>query len=170
MLPNINPVQQKLRKIHPNLKLQLKVELNKLLKANIILPVRHSNWVSNLVHVRKKNGDIRICIDFRNWNRDSEKDSFLLPPMEQILQSIIGSELISFLDGFSSYNQILIHPSDRFNTTFRTKWGTYAYQKMPFGLLNIGVTLQRAMDIAFRSLINKSMVIYLDNITIYSKK
>lgn len=71
MLPEQKPVQQKLRKIHPNLESQIKTELNKLLKAKIIFPVRHSNWVSNMVHVRKKNGDIRICIDFRNLNKAS---------------------------------------------------------------------------------------------------
>jgi len=55
-------------------------------------------------------------------------------------------------------------------TTFRTKWGTHAYQKMPFGLINVGARFQRAMDIAFKGLVNKSVVIYLDDITVYSKK
>ena len=77
---------------------------------------------------------------------------------------------MSFLDGFLGYNQILVHPNYRLKTTFRTKWGTYAYQKMPFGLLNAGATFQRAMDIAFKGLINRSVVIYLDDITVYSKK
>jgi len=94
-------VQQKLRKIHPNLENQIKTELNKLLKVKIIFPVRHSNWVSNMVPVRKKNGDIRICIDFRNLNKASQKDNFPLPTMEQTLHSVVGSELMSFLDGFS---------------------------------------------------------------------
>src|ERR1700733_11766157 len=170
MLPDQKPIQQKLRKIHPNLESQIKSELNKLLKAKIIFPVRHSNWVSNMVPVRKKNGDIRICIDFRNLNRASLKDNFPLPTMEQILQSVAGSELMSFLDGFLGYNQILVHPDDRLKTTFITKWGTYAYQKMPFGLINAGATFQRAMDTAFRGLINRSVVIYLDDITVFSKK
>eukprot|EP00253_Pinus_taeda_P020727 PITA_20727 len=122
-----------------------------------------------MVPVRKKNGDIRICIDFRNLNKASLKDNFPLPTMEQILQSVVGSELMSFLDGFSGYNQILVHPDDRLKTTFRTKWGTYAYQKMPFGLVNAGATFQRAMDIAFKGLINKTIVIYLDDITVFSK-
>ena len=90
--------------------------------------------------------------------------------MEQILQSVAGSKSMSFLDGISGYNQILVHPEDRLKTTFRTKWGTYAYQKMPFGLINVGATFQRAMDIYFRGLINKTVVVYLDDITIYSKK
>ena len=62
--------------------------------------------------------------------------------MEHILQSVAGSELMSFLDGFSRYNQILVHLDDRLKTTFRTNWGTYAYQKMPFGLINAGDTFQ----------------------------
>ena len=123
-----------------------------------------------MVSIRKKNGDIRICIDFRNLNKASQKDNFPLPTMEQILQSVAGSELMSFLDGFSGYNQILVHPDDRLKTTFITKWGTYAYQKMPFGLINARATFQRAMDIAFKGLINKTVVVYLDDITVFSKK
>eukprot|EP00253_Pinus_taeda_P021305 PITA_21305 len=164
------PMQQKLRKIHPNLEGQIKVELNKLLKAKIIFPVRHSKWISNLVLVRKKNGDIRICINFRNLIKASQKDNLPLPTMEQTLHSVAGSELMSFLDGFSGYKQILVHPDDRLKTTFRTNWGTYAYQKMLFGLINVGATFQRAMDITFKDLINRSVVVYLDDITVFSKK
>ena len=76
---------------------------------------------------------------------------------------------MSFLDRFSGYNQIMVHPDDILKTTFRTKWGTYAYQKIPFGLINVGATFQRAMNIAFRGLINSLVVIYLDDITVYSK-
>ena len=150
MLSEQNPVQHKLRKIHPNLESQIKAELKKVLKANIIFPVRHSNWVSNMVPVRKKNGNIRIYIDFRNLNKASQKDNFPLATMEQTLHSVVVSELMSFLDGFSEYNQILVHPDDGLKTTFRTKWGTYAYQKIHFGLINARATFQRAMDIAFK--------------------
>jgi len=90
--------------------------------------------------------------------------------MEQILQSVGGSKLLFFLDCFSGYNQILVHPDDQLKTTFRRKWVTFSYQKMPFGLINNGATFQRAMDIAFKRLVNRLVVIYLDNIMIYSKK
>jgi hypothetical protein len=89
--------------------------------------------------------------------------------MEQILQQVSGSERLSLLDGFSGYNQVLMSPPDQLKTTFRTPWGTYAYRKMPFGLINVGATFQRAMDIAFRGLINQSVVVYLDDVTIFSK-
>jgi hypothetical protein len=60
-------------------------------------------------------------------------------------------------------------PPDQLKTTFCTPWGTYVYRKMPFGLINAGATFQRAMDIAFRGLINQSVVVYLDDVTIFSK-
>lgn len=76
---------------------------------------------------------------------------------------------MSFLDGFSRYNQIMVHLDDRLKTIFRTKWGTYAYQKISFGLINARATFQRAMDIAFKGLLNKIVVVYLDDIIVYSK-
>ena len=76
---------------------------------------------------------------------------------------------MSMLDGFSGYNQVLVHLDDQDKTTFTTPWGTFMYSKMPFGLMNVGATFQRAMDIAFLEEKDKFMVIYLDDITVYSK-
>jgi hypothetical protein len=89
--------------------------------------------------------------------------------MEQILQYVAGYEMMSFLDGFSGYNQVLVSKNDQLKTTFRKKWGTYAYRKMPFGLINVGATFQCAMDISFRGLVNKIVVIYLDDVIVFSK-
>ena len=109
-------------------------------------------------------------MDFRNLNCASDKDNYPVPPMEQLLQMVSGSELFSLLDGFSGYNQALVAEEDRFKTTFKTRWGTFAYRRIPFGLINAGVTFHRAMDIAFRGLIGRSAVVYLDDITIFSKR
>jgi len=76
--------------------------------------------------------------------------------------------MLSLLDGFLGYNQILVSHGDQLKKNFNTKWGTYAYHKMPFGLINVGATFQIAMDIAFRGLINRSVVVYMDDITVYS--
>ena len=83
---------------------------------------------------------------------------------------VSGSKLFSLLDRFSSYSYVLLAEEDRLKTTFRTKWGTFAYRRMPFGIINAGATFQRAMDIAFRGLIGRSVVVYLDDVTIFSKK
>jgi hypothetical protein len=169
MKPQIKPFQQKLRKMHLNLEPQVKAELNKLLTVRIIFPVSHTQCIANLELVRKKNGDIKLCVDFRNLNKASEKDNYLVPPMEHILQCVSGSEMFSLLDGFSSYNQLLVAHDDQLKIAFRMKWRTYAYKKMPFRLINIGVTFQRVVDIAFRGLIGNCVVVYLDDFIMFSK-
>ena len=73
------------------------------------------------------------------------------------------------MDGFSGYNQIKVLPGDQEKTAFTTPWGTFMYAKMPFGLMNAGATFQRAMDIAFAREIGKFVVIYMDDITVYSR-
>eukprot|EP00253_Pinus_taeda_P014833 PITA_14833 len=75
---------------------------------------------------------------------------------------------MSFLDGFSGYNHVAVHPDDQDKTAFTTPWGTFMYSKMPFGLMNAGATFQRAMDIAFVGEKDKFVLIYLDDITMYS--
>jgi hypothetical protein len=98
--------------------------------------------VAKLVHVRKKNGEIRLCVDFRNLNRSSKKDNYPLPKMEHILQRVIGSSRMSMIDGFSGYNQIYLFLEDRENTSFTTPWVTFMYAKIPFGLMNARSTFQ----------------------------
>ena len=68
--------------------------------------------------MRKKSGEMRICVDFQNLNRASDKDNYLVPPMEQILQMVSGSELFSLLDGFLGYNQVLVVEQVKLKTTF----------------------------------------------------
>jgi hypothetical protein len=83
-------------------------EAKKILNAQIIVPLRYSDWVANLVPVRKKNEEIRLCFDFRNLNKSSKKDTYPLPKMEHILQSVIDASRISMIDGFYGYNQICL--------------------------------------------------------------
>jgi hypothetical protein len=92
--------------------------VEEILDAKIIFQVRHSAWVENLVPVRKKSGEICLCVDFRNLNRASEKDNYPVPPMEQLLQTMSGSQIFSLLDSFSCYNQVLVSEEDHLKTTF----------------------------------------------------
>jgi hypothetical protein len=89
--------------------------------------------------------------------------------MDHILQRVVGAHIISLLDGYSGYNQIAVCEEDKEKTTFTTPWGTFMYDKIPFGMMNAGATFQRAMDVAFMGEKDKFMVIYLDDITIFSK-
>jgi len=115
-------------------------EIQNLLKAKIIIPLRYSKWIANLVDVRKKNGEIRLCVDFRNLNKCSKKDNYPLPKMDHLLQRVLGDSVMSFLDGFFGYNQVFVHLDDQEKTSFTTPWGTFMYAKMPFGLMNVWAT------------------------------
>jgi hypothetical protein len=89
--------------------------------------------------------------------------------MEKILQRVTGSSRMSMIDGFSGYNHISVLPGDRENTIFTTPWGTFMYDKMPFGLMNVGEIFQRAMDIAFIGEKDNFVLIYIDEITVFLK-
>jgi hypothetical protein len=88
--------------------------------------------------------------------------------MEHILQKVSGSSVMSFIDGFYRYNQIVVHPDDREKTVFTTPWGTFMYEKIPFRLMNAGASFQREMDIAFIGEKEKFVLIYLDDITFFA--
>ena len=122
-----------------------------------------------MVSVRKKNGTIRLCVNFRNLNLACKKDNYPLPNMETMLQRVTGLGMMSLLDGFSRYNQVWVQKEDCHKTTFTTSWGTFEYIRMPFGLTNVAATFQRAMDYAFKGLIGKIIEIYQDDLTVFSK-
>jgi hypothetical protein len=166
---NVNPFKKKLRKINPLLLPIMEKEFKKLLDAKIVVPLRYSNWVENMVPMRKKNGEIRLCVDFRNINRCSRKDNYPLPKMEHILQRVVTSIRLSMIDGFSGYNQVVVHPDDMEKTAFTTPWGTFMYTQIPFGLINTWDMFQRSMDITFMGEKDNFLVIYLDDITVFSK-
>ena len=92
---DVKPFRQKLRQINHKLAPMIQQELQKMVAGGIIAPTRHSSWCSNLVVVRKKNGEIRLCVDFRNLNIACEKDKYSLPNMETLLQKITGSGIMS---------------------------------------------------------------------------
>ena len=92
--PNTKPFRQKLRRLNPALLPVIEKEVKKLFDANIIIPLRYSSSVANLVLVRKKNGEISLCVDFCNLNKCSLKDNYPLPKIDQILQRVVGSQRI----------------------------------------------------------------------------
>lgn len=89
--------------------------------------------------------------------------------MDYILQKFVGSKILPMIDGFSGYNQILVDRKEREKTSFTTPWGTFMYNKIPFGLMNASTTFQREMDIAFGGEKDRFLVIYLVDITVYSR-
>jgi hypothetical protein len=100
------PFRQNLRQVNPLFLPTIEKQVRKSLNAQIIIPIRCFEWVENMVPIRKKSGDIRLCVDFRNINKCSLKDNYPLPKMDHILQKVVGENSISMMDGFSKYNQV----------------------------------------------------------------
>lgn len=95
-----------------------------------------------MVIVPKKGGKWRICVDYRELNKATKKDHFPLPFIDQVLETLAGKKYLSFLDGYSGYNQISIALEDKEKTRFTCAWGTFAYSILPFGLCNAPATFQ----------------------------
>ncbi|KAA3473760.1 RNA-directed DNA polymerase (Reverse transcriptase), Ribonuclease H-like protein [Gossypium australe] len=157
------PVQQKLRRMRPDVVLKIKEEVKKQFNAGFLQVVKYLEWVANIVPVPKKDGKVRMCVDYRDLNKVSPKDNFPLPHINTLVDNTMGYSLFSFMDGFFGYNQIKMHPEDMEKTTFITLWGTFCYKVMPFGLKNAGATYQRAMVTLFHDMMHKEIEVYVDD-------
>ena len=173
------------RRLNPIMKEVVKKEVLKLLDAGIIYPISDSAWVSP-VHVVPKKGGMtvvknekneliptrtvtgwRMCIDYRKLNKATRKDHFPLPFIDQMLERLAKHSHFCYLDGYSGFFQIPIHPDDQEKTTFTCPYGTFAYRRMPFGLCNAPGTFQRCMMAIFSDLIEDIMEVFMDDFSVY---
>ncbi|XP_026383610.1 uncharacterized protein LOC113279117 [Papaver somniferum] len=158
-----------MRRIAPELQEAVESELKKLQVAGIIRKAQYPQWISNMVIVPKMNGGVRICIDFSDLNNVFPKDSFPLPGIDQLVESIVGYKAITLMDGYSGYNQIPLAPEDQEHTSFFRPRGLYCYTKIPFGLRNAGATYQRLVEDMFEDKIHNTIEVYMDNMLVKSK-
>ena len=161
--PTYRPIKQKRRKLGPERAKAMNDDVDWLLKFGSIREVKYPDWLANPVVVKKKNGKWRVCIDFTDLNKACPKDSFPLPHIDRLVEAIVGHELLSFMDAFSGYNQILMRLDDQEKTAFITDRGTYFFKVMPFGLKNAGATYQRLVNKMFADQIGKTMEVYIDD-------
>ena len=110
-----------------------------------------------------------MCINFTNLNKACSKDSFPLPQIDQLVDATAYYELLSSMDAYSGYNQILMYEPDQEHTSFIIDRGLYCYKAMPFGLKNAGATYQRLVNMMFKDLIGKTMEVYVDEMLLKSK-
>ncbi|XP_013639626.1 PREDICTED: uncharacterized protein LOC106344874 [Brassica oleracea var. oleracea] len=164
--PTYNPVKQKRRKLGPERAAAVNAEEERLTNAGSIREVRYPEWLANPVVVKKKNGSWRVCVDFTDLNKACPKDSFPLPHIDRIVEATAGNELLSLMDTFAGYNQILMHPEDQEKTSFITERGTYCYKVMPFGLKNARATYQRLVNEMFSEQLGNTMEVYIDDMLV----
>ncbi|KAG9442692.1 hypothetical protein H6P81_018546 [Aristolochia fimbriata] len=168
--PSIRPVKQSQRRFRPELVPEIEKEVDKLIASNFIREVKYPSWIANIVHVKKKNGQIRVCVDLHDLNKACPKDDFPLPITELMVDATTGHEALSFMDGSSGYNQIRMNPKDEEPTAFCTPKGIFCYKVMLFGLKNAGATYQRAMQNIFDDFLHKRVECYVDDLVVKTRQ
>jgi len=167
-LTNNEPFKEPYRRIPPAVYNEVREHLKEMLDLGAI---RESNspWSSNCVIVRKKNGEIRFCIDFRKLNERTKKDSYAIPRIEDTLHLLSGSKYFSKLDLKAGYWQVELEEEDKEKTAFQVGGlGFYECNRLPFGLCNAPATFQRLMERCMGDLNLRDCLIYLDDIIIFS--
>ena len=168
--PSTKPVRQKVRRFHPDRHLVIQTEVDNLLQSRFIRAVKYPEWLANVVVVPKKGNKWRECVDYIDLNDAYPKDSFPLPRIDQIVDASAGHGMLSFLDTFSGYHQIPMHPPDAEKTSFITPHGLYCYNVMPFKLKNVGATYQRLVKKMFRPLLGNTMEVYIEDMLVKSRQ
>jgi hypothetical protein len=162
--------RQHLRRFADDRRDAIKRELAKLLAAGFIREVFHPEWLANPVLIRKKNtNEWRMCVDYTDLNEHCPKDPFVLPWIDQVIDSTTGCDLLCFLHCYSGYHQIAIKEEDQEKTTFITPFGAYCYTTMSFGLKKAGATFQRAIQACFKRQLNKNVEAYVDDVVVKTR-
>ena len=185
MEPDAKPVIDHQRRINPKMKEVVRNEILKLLEAGVIYPIANSRWVSLFHCVPKKGGitvvpndknelipqrvvtSCRMVIDFKKLNKATRKYHYSLPFIDQMLERLSKHTHFCFLDGYSGFSQMPVHPEDQEKTTFTCPFGTFAYRCMPFGLCNAPTTFQRCMTAIFSDFCEKIVEVFMDDFSVY---
>ena len=162
------PVQKSYNSIPRPLYQDVKQHIEDMLNRGWIKKSK-SPWCSPVVIVRKKDGGLRLCCDFRGLNKKTVSDKHPLPRVQTSLDNLVGSEWFSVLDQTRAYYQGYISKADQQKTAFVTPWGLYQWIRVPFGLKNAPSCFQRFMEETFDGLRDESAMPFLDDVIVFSK-
>jgi hypothetical protein len=168
LLPGSTPPSRPTFRLRPTEQDELKKQLTDLLDHGFIQPSK-SPFGAPVLFVKKKGGDLRMCVDYRALNKITIKNKYPLPRTDELLDRLHGAKCFSKLDLRSGYHQLRIHPDDVSKTAFRTRYGHYEFLVLPFGLTNAPATFMHLMQQIFREHLDDFVIVFLDDILIYSK-
>ena len=146
---------------------ELKAQLEELLSKGFIRP-NISPWGAPVLFVKKKDGSLRLCIDYRQLNRVIIRNQYPLPRIDELFDQLQGSRVYSKIDLRSGYHQLRVQESDVPKTAFRTRYGHYEFLVMPFSLTNAPTAFMNLMNRVFQSYLDRFVIVFIDDILVYS--
>jgi hypothetical protein len=147
---------------------ELKKQLEELLEKNFVRP-SVSPWGAPVLLVKKKDGSMRLCVDYKQLNKVTIKNKYPLPRIDNLMDQLVGACVFSKINLRSGYHQIRVKLDDIPKTAFRTKYGHYEYTVIPFGVSNAPGVFMEYMNRIFHPYLDQFVVVFIDDILIYSK-
>lgn len=168
LTPGSSPPSRPLYRMSPAELDELKSQLDQLLESGFIQSSK-SPFGAPILFVKKKDGTMRMCVDYRALNAITVKNRYALPHIDELFDRLQGAKVFSKIDLRSGYHQIRIHPDDVPKTAFRTRYGHFEFLVLPFGLTNAPATFMHLMHQVFRPLLDRFVLVFLDDILIFSR-
>ncbi|KAL5548161.1 hypothetical protein UlMin_003392 [Ulmus minor] len=168
LVPGTTPISKAPYRMAPMELKELQTQLQELLDKGFIRP-SHSPWGAPVLFVKKKDGTLRMCIDYRELNKVTIKNKYPLPRIDDLFDQLKGAAVFSKIDLRSGYHQLKIKEDDIPKTAFRTRYGHYEFLVMSFGLTNAPAAFMDLMNRVFKEYLDKFVIVFIDDILIYSR-
>jgi hypothetical protein len=168
LIPGTAPIAQRPYRMNPQELEELKKQLADMLSKGLIHP-NASPWGSTVLFVDKRDGTIRLCVDYRRLNEVTIKNKYPLPKIEDLFDQLNGAKVFSKIDLRTGYHQLKVRESDIPKTAFTTRYGLFEYTVMSFGLTNAPAYFMNLVNKVFMKFLDKFVVVFIDNILVYSK-
>jgi hypothetical protein len=168
LMPGTTPIAKAPYQLAPSELQELMKQIQELMDKGFIRP-SSSSCGAPILFVKKKDGTMRMCIDYRDLNKVTIKNMYPLPRIDDLFDQLQGSRYFSKIDLRSGYHQVKVHEEDVLKTAFRTRYGHYEFLVMPFGLSNAPAVFMDLMNRVCKPYLDKFIIVFIDDILVYSR-